>query len=116
MIPLKTNRRVLTWFCVYPPERYASQLKRFLYKCSGLFAFAVLVAGTLGSIAFIIKNISIDLENSLFALMTTVGNVSMVYMVAATYIIRRKIVAIFDSLTKIYNERKHSIDLKHYFY
>lgn len=109
IIPLKTNRLVLTWFCVYPPEQNTNKWKKLAYA---IFALSLLVDSFLisfSSIASILAYISTDFEESLFALMQLFAGSVMIYVVVITFFLRHKIVAICDSLTRIYEASKDSL-------
>lgn len=109
MKPLETNQRVLTWLCGYPPNESTGKSKRIAYI---VFTVNVIIAMTLFVAAganFIYRHISISLEESLFSLFHTLGAVSMLYQCVAIVVLRHELAAIFDGLSKIYNESEENL-------
>lgn len=106
MRPLETNRCVLTWFSIYPPATNTSQWKRWVYISFTAFDLIILLLAVVSASAFVRKFVSIKLEASLMALMDLVGCITMSYVIIVTCYQRQEFLIIFDSLTKIYDERK----------
>lgn len=106
MIPLETNRWVLTWLCVFPPERHTSKWKRLAHVAFSLTVFFINAGSFFGSLAFFLKYMSVDLEQCIFALVQMIGEVNMSYISIITFLLRDKIKAIYDNLSRIYRARK----------
>lgn len=106
MKPLKMNRCVLTWFCVYPPESNATKLKKLSYIAFAVLTFAINIMSSVSDAAYFYKSLPINLEESLLALMQLIANATMVYVIVITFLLRQKIVAIIESLTTIYENSK----------
>lgn len=111
MIPLRTNRRVLTWFCVYPPEENATKWQKRAYIAFAVYALTLNSVSCVSDAAFFFKFVSTDLEKSLMALLQLFGNATMVYALSITFLLRKKFVAIIESLTTIYETSKSKIYL-----
>lgn len=106
MVPLKANRRVLAWFCVYPPEENASKWKKRAYISFAVYAVAINLITCASDAAFFFKFVSIDLEKALMALLQLFGNATMAYQITITFVLREKIVASIKSLITIYDTSK----------
>lgn len=52
------------------------------------------------------KYVSIDLAKSLLAVMQLIASGTMAYQISITFLLREKILAIMESLTTIYENRK----------
>lgn len=102
MDPLATNRRVLTWLCVFPPEKGTTKAQRMAHVALSLSVFVVNMGSFFVSLAYFLKYMSIDLEQSLFAVVQMLGEVNMTYISIITYILRRQITATYKSLCRIY--------------
>lgn len=109
VIPLKTNRWILTWLCVFPPEKNTSKWKKLAHIAFSLTVFIINAGSFFGSLAFFLKYMSVDLEQCIFALVQMIGEVNMSYVSIITFIQRDKIKAIYDDLSRIYRARKSSI-------
>lgn len=106
MIPLETNQVILVWLYAFPPDELASRRKKIAYF---LFALAIMAANfsnLTAGLLFTFKFISIDIEKAVFALFHTIPALNMLYQCVVIVLMRRKLIAIFTSLTKIYNESK----------
>lgn len=109
MIPLKTNRHVLTWLCVFPPEEGTTKKKRIAHVVFSLTIFGINAGSFFVSLAYFMKYMSIDLEQSIFAIVQMLGEVNMTYISVITFILRDEVSATYKSLSKIYKEREFSI-------
>lgn len=113
MRPLELNRRILIWMCVYPCDENTTRWKRLAYILFSILIFVLNAIGLIFSTAYFIKYVSIDLEQSLFALLQAVGEANMVYILIITFILRHKITAMLKSLSKIYDMCKEDA---HFFF
>lgn len=106
MNPLEMNQRVLTWVCGLPSNESTDKWKKIARI---VFTFSVIigyVCSLAASTAFIYKNVSIDLEESLFSLFHNFGAANMLYLSIATVIFCRELANIFEGLSIIYKESK----------
>lgn len=74
MKPLATNQYMLSWISVLPAEKSTIKWKKVAFKIFPLFLIVSNLAGAVASIAFFVKYITIDLEESLYALFQIAGN------------------------------------------
>lgn len=109
MVPLETNHLVLTWLCVFPPDESTSRLKRMAYTTFSLAIFGINAGSFFGSLAYFLKFMSVDLEQSLFAVVQMLGEVNMAYISIITYLLRHRITATYESLAKIYKAREYAV-------
>lgn len=105
MLPLKTSRHVLTWFCVYPPDESCNKWK---YVAFTAIALTIHLCSTTSDGIVFVAYISTDLEKSLMGLLQLFGNASMAYSIVTMLILQHKINHIFKSLTEIYEFRKQT--------
>lgn len=107
MIPLETNRRVLTWLCVFPSEEGTSWHMKVAHIAFCSFVLGMNVVSCIVSVAFLLKYISNDMEQCLFAFVQICGEVNMSYIIIITYLLRHKITATYNSLADIYRTCKN---------
>lgn len=106
MKPLETNQLILMWLFAFPSDETASRWKKFAYF---MFTAGVIITHFLALVAggiFIFQFISVDMREVLYALFHTIGSFNMLYQSTVTVLLRRKLTAIFEGLSKIYNESK----------
>lgn len=106
MNPLQTNQRVLSWLCGQPPSESERKWKRLSYIAVTSFIMIGHLLSVVASTIFIHRNISDNLEETLFALMHVVSAASMIYQIVVTSFLRQKLASIFDGLLAIYKESK----------
>lgn len=109
MTPLATNQLFLKWMYAFPSDESASILKKILY-----FVFPLsLIMAHFGAVAaggcYMLKFLSVDLEEAIYALYHTICFLNMLYQSIAIVFLRGKLITIFKSLTIIYNESKNNI-------
>lgn len=109
MVPLKTNRRVLTWLCVYPDDESANKRWKLAYIIFSCVVLETSLFSIGASVAFLLNYGAVDAEQSLFAFVQIVGIMSMVYVTVITHFQRHRITALFDDLTEFYGMRKNYI-------
>lgn len=107
MKPLVTNYRVLTWLCVCPSEVPISWGRKLAYICLITSIFIACVYATLASAAFLIKNLSVDLEESLYSFAQMAGYIAATYLIIVALFLRQEITKLFAGLSRIYAESKH---------
>lgn len=100
MKPLETIQHVLMWLCIYPVER--NQRKKI--ACIGLSAIvlAILATQVIGSVIFVKRFLSADLERSLYALYQITGWAPIFYMFVVAIVLRHRITALFGQLSRLY--------------
>lgn len=109
MIAIETNRRVLTWLCIYPADKNASKWQVRAYIAFSAFVFGVNMFACGASAVYFYKHASADLESSLLALSQMSGCFSVWYTGIIMFLSRRKITAVIDSLSDIYKFRKSQL-------
>lgn len=112
MKPLVTNQRVLTWLNVCPVEETATKREKNLYFTFNVFILIIALGMMIGSVLFLIKYWSIDLEAALLAFFQISVMFGFLYMTLTAYVLRQKITAIFTNLTDIFNESNCSLFTK----
>lgn len=103
MKPLVTNKRVLTWLCVYPADRTTSSTMKLAYVIFSCVVFFGILISLIASWAFFLKYASIDLEVALFAASQIAAASGILYAIIMTLFSRRKLTAIFLKLNEIYD-------------
>lgn len=101
-IPLKTNRRVLIWFSLYPPDVNTGPYLKLAYLIFSLSIFSVNICGLVSSVAFFLEFISISLEESLYCVFQIAGIGGVICIVTNAYFSRIQMIAIFKHLENIY--------------
>lgn len=104
MRSLKTNQQVLTWLCVFPPEKCVSTWKRIADIAFTLIIVVGQLLCVISSASFIWKYVSTNLEESLFSLVHSIPGSGTLYQGVVILILRRSLIAIFDQLSKIYDK------------
>lgn len=104
--PLPTTRCVLTWLAVYPSDKRASKWRKLASIIICLSILITNVFSLIASIAFFVTFISTDLEGSIYASFQITGLLPLPLAMLISFVLRAKIIAIFEKLTKIYNNRK----------
>lgn len=107
MKPLSTTQKMLAWLCICPDGNPSNRWKRLAHICFAVGISTVLVTAIASSIAFALKNFSIDLNRSLFAVQQTFAYLPLVYMCIISVIMRNEIAELFTSLGKIYDASKY---------
>lgn len=102
MKPLATHQRVLTWLCICPAENHTSKWKKSLYILLVFALFVVEVSAVVSSLVFFLKNVSEDLEESLYALFVIVGDVCLTYGSLVLFYKRHEITAFLEELEQIF--------------
>lgn len=102
--PLRTNRQVLTWLCVYTIEQNSAKWKKMCYVFCTVFIFLCNLLSFAVSWTFCIRNWSVNLENSLFSIIQIIGMINANYIIVITLFKRHEISGIFMSLENIYRE------------
>lgn len=98
MIVLETNRRVLTWLCIYPADENTSKWQKRAHIAFSAFVFAANIFVFGASCIYFYKYASADLATSLMALCQISAWFSVLYIGIITFLSRHKITAVIDSL------------------
>lgn len=106
MKPLETNQRVLIWLCGFPTDSSASKWEKIAHIAFTLIVIATNLLSVVSSSVFIYRNVSINLEETLFSLFHTFASASMLYQSIAIVILCRELAAIFKTLANIYDASK----------
>lgn len=107
MKPLKTNHRILTWFCactVKPPSKWKSLF--FANLTAAIFLLNISSAGA--AAVYFLRFVSDDLESCLFCLLQIAATVSLSYMIIVVFLASHRINNIFLQLERICNACKNS--------
>lgn len=104
--PLPTQRKVLTWLCIYYSDKNESKMQKIIkFSCYATFILSFISCIT-GSLMYYNKFASINLEESLFALYQIVAQSAILYMFLIAFLLKRQITGIFDELSTIYKASK----------
>lgn len=109
MEPLKTSNLVLTWMCMCMPNKKPNAAQRFLYVAFASIVHIANASALISCAAFFFKYVTIDLKQSLYALMNIAANFGVIY--ACVYVEcfdRTNLNKIFKKLSKIYVACKYS--------
>lgn len=109
---LKTSQRVQMWLCGFPPDDSVSKWKRCAFVLFTSWIILVHSTSIIAGVTFIYRNVSINLEATLFSLYHTMGSTSMLYQSIVTVLSSRGIAAIYQGLSKIYNESEYATKVK----
>lgn len=112
MTPLAVNRKVLAWLLVLPYEDTRTKL-RFLHSILYAILVAFLVVGFAASVIFFLKYVNTNLVDSLYAFFQIISCFPLVNAIFIVLLKREKILGIFQSLTKIYDDSEYSFLCKY---
>lgn len=107
---LSTTKSAMTWLCVYPANHSTSVWRKMAYKFFGGTLFVISFVGVAAHLAFILKFWSTDLEGSLFAFMSFIGNCGTVYTKLIAFPLQRRMHGIFVKLAEICDASMCEID------
>lgn len=100
---MATSKTALTWICIHPVnESAANNWKKPLYRLFLASILVFLISGLISSIACLFKYWSIDLVKSLYSPIQIGPTLSTLYSLLIAFLIRSKLLAMFDQLSKIY--------------
>lgn len=106
--PLEMSRRLLTWLYLYPSTETSGNQKSVTCFAFTIAVYVATMSFLVSSMAFFMKFVSTDLEESLYALFQIGGFSNTAYVITFAYFSHRRIAAIVDELTAIYNTCKNS--------
>lgn len=111
MNPLETNRQVLTWLSGIPPHESDSKRKRIAYIAFTVGSVSIGVTAAIASATSIYQDVSVNLEDSLYSLITFIGGLQVLYQSIAIVFLRHKLLKIFEKLLTIYNESEKELKI-----
>lgn len=106
MVPLKTTKRVLIWLSMCKPDAPFTVCEKFTHYSLLLIYINSMVWTFIACLLFFIRFVSIDLTESLYALINITSSTDIIYGFIIGYINREKISMLFKNLSKIYEARK----------
>lgn len=109
MKPLETSQQVLIWLSGLKAQN--TDGKRIVYIIFTIGAITASIIATVISIVFIYRNMSTQLEETLFCLFHTFGSSNTLYQLIVTVLLRHKLTGIFKNLSNIYNECNKKIEI-----
>lgn len=101
------SQQVVAWLCAFPRDECASQRKKIVYFTFALGVVVASVFSVAASTVFIYRNVSTNLEETLFSLFHNIGAWVTLYQSVAMILLRHNFMVIFDGLAKIYNKSEH---------
>lgn len=107
--PLAKIQRALTWLSVCSADESASLKEKRLYMVVTFFVMASIMSILVSSSVFFIKMLSIDLEQSLYALFQMTGLIAALNIIIATLIFRHEITNAFKNISNIFEICKYLV-------
>lgn len=104
MKPLETNRRVLMWLGLYPFDNTLNKRYKVCFIIVGSLIFAVALSACISSEIFVMKHVTNNLEDSLYAIGQILIYWNVLYLMMFALVQRDKIVVIIENLTKIHDK------------
>lgn len=118
----QTNKLVMRWYSLYPPAEGTGRAKKLAYLAVSAVVFFINFAGMLSTSLFAFKHISIDFEESLYAILPAAALFKISYMSVVAYTIRPQIVGLIEKYSDYYKSCEkfndviiNCIPLKHKF-
>lgn len=109
MVPLATHQKLWTWCCVCPADENTSEWKKWAFKIFTFILFMGNLSLIAGSILFVCKYVSTDLEGVLHALFQITAFTALCYVTIIEILFRQEISAIFETLKGIHQKCKCEI-------
>lgn len=106
MEPLKTNRYLLSWLCLYPNDGYTSSSMVFAKRVFAVQSFVVNFTGFWGSVIFACNNFQSDFERALVGVLQMSGLFHVIYFQIFGRFLRPKIVSTIEQISKFHHFRK----------
>lgn len=88
----------------YPMDADASGSKKAALSISALTVFTFVCFSAISTVIFIARFISVNLEDTLYALLQIAGLTYVIYAMIVAFILRHRINRIFGQLSEIYDE------------
>lgn len=106
-MPLKTNRRVLMWLCVWPPAKEISLSKKIGYIIFALNVFGFTLIPVILDIYLLMLSLRTgELETSFQAIYQMSVSANTAYACVLIFVLRTKIDDIFEKLIELHDARK----------
>lgn len=106
MEPMVTTKRVLIRLHMYPTdnndEKMSNKYKKIFSCITIVLLFIVALTGLIGTLTFYFVHLSIDLQQSLLAIIPAASMFNMAYNIVAAFSLRYKTQRIFTQLSAIY--------------
>lgn len=99
-------QQVLTWLCILPPENSTSVRKKRAFKAFAFTIVAILTSIFIAGVFFIRKFALTDFVKCLFSFSVCLSCACIIYVAIVSYILRSKILTIFETLSEIYDTCK----------
>lgn len=106
MRPLKTPELILSWLSIYSTDVIISNSLKSANVAFTSILITIQITGITAGSAFVVKNISMELEKWLFTSLVIFRHVNTVYCAVVAFFLRKQIPNIFSDLSKIYKARK----------
>lgn len=103
---LQTTKQIMILLCMLPAEASTKATEKISNIAVTLSMFSVLVFSSVSFSIFIWKNIRIDFEAALVAVLQNNFILSGIYVFVSVFFLREKLYVIFEKLTTIRNNRK----------
>lgn len=112
MKPLATTQRVLSWYRICHANKSDSNWWKMTFTIFSVTCLIANACAVAASATFLAKFISSNLEQSLYALFQCSAYFNAVYIHIAAFLQRKKVTAVFESLSVIYETSKEfSVEL-----
>lgn len=109
MQPLETTHRMMTWLSMCTADESTDVRQKQAYVAHTLAVLFFNLLNFLESIAFCLKNLSIDFHGATFAFMIAIGELGLIYVTITIILMRHQVDSIFTSLSSIYKSSKCTI-------
>lgn len=106
MIPFKTTKWTMTWLCMCPTTKSWNKRKKLIRAVLTLTIIALILCMLVAHLVYFLKFMSVNLGDSLFALMNVIAISDILYGMIVEFFLRHQIGAIFKKLSMIYKASK----------
>lgn len=111
MEPLATSKKVFTWTYLCPADETVDKSRKLQYRYLLLTILAFLSSGIAFSIASLFRYWSSDLERALYSPIQLGPTTSTVYSLIIAFVLRNKILDMFNHLSTIYEMGKRTYEV-----
>lgn len=109
MEPLATTRKALQWLCILPADENASIREKIIHVACSTGLIVIEISFVASSGAFVWENVSTNLEEALHGVFQITASIGLNYMLISGIVYQRKIAAMFQTLSNLYEESKEVI-------
>lgn len=102
-----TNKKVLILLCMCPPDKSTSVEKKIICTAFALMLFILNVMVMEVHFSYFLKYFSINLAESLYALMYAIAFFGVSYGMISIFFVRKQFGGIFKKLAAIYSASKY---------